>query len=74
VPSNFSYCERWLQGVPVDKVDDQKTSTKEFTNRRKFQIVENDPPMPKLDIIPGAKALEEPVVRRTIRYSEMPLK
>ncbi|KAJ6178882.1 hypothetical protein N7519_009343 [Penicillium mononematosum] len=61
VPSNFSYCERWLQGVPVDKVDDEKTSTKEFTNRRKFQIVENDPPMPKLDIIPGAKALEEPV-------------
>jgi hypothetical protein len=55
-------------------VDDQKTSTKEFTNRRKFQIVENDPPMPKLDIIPGAKALEEPVVRRTIRYSEMLLK
>ncbi|CAG8898963.1 unnamed protein product [Penicillium egyptiacum] len=61
VPSNFSYCERWLQGVPVDKVDDRKASTKEFTNRRKFQIVENDPPMPKLDIIPGAKALEEPV-------------
>ncbi|KAI2720671.1 hypothetical protein CBS147332_3911 [Penicillium roqueforti] len=61
VPSNFSYCERWLQGVPVDKVDDQNTTTKEFTNRRKCQIVENDPPMPKLDIIPGAKALEEPV-------------
>lgn len=61
VPSNFSYCERWLQGVPVDKVNDHNPSTKEFTNRRKFQIVENDPPMPKLDIIPGAKALEEPV-------------
>ncbi|OQE38368.1 hypothetical protein PENCOP_c008G03528 [Penicillium coprophilum] len=61
VPSNFSYCERWLQGVPVDKVNDRSSSTKEFTNRRKFQIVENDPPMPKLDIIPGAKALEEPV-------------
>ncbi|CAI7577963.1 unnamed protein product [Penicillium glandicola] len=61
VPSNFSYCERWLQGVPVDKVSDQNTSTKEFNNRRKFQIVENDPPMPKLDIIPGGKALEEPV-------------
>ncbi|KAJ5210758.1 hypothetical protein N7491_010567 [Penicillium cf. griseofulvum] len=61
VPSNFSYCERWLQGVPVDKVNDQNSSTKEFNNRRKFQIVENDPPMPKLDIIPGAKALDEPV-------------
>ncbi|KAJ5510349.1 hypothetical protein N7453_002452 [Penicillium expansum] len=61
VPSNFSYCERWLQGVPVDKVNDQNPSTKEFTNRRKFQIVENDPPMPKLDIIPGGKALEGPV-------------
>ncbi|KAJ5520128.1 hypothetical protein N7463_000581 [Penicillium fimorum] len=61
VPSNFSYCERWLQGVPVDKVNDRNSSTKEFNNRRKFQIVENDPPMPKLDIIPGAKSLEEPV-------------
>ncbi|KAG0154085.1 hypothetical protein PDIDSM_1465 [Penicillium digitatum] len=60
VPSNFSYCERWLQGVPVDKINDQTPSTKEFTNRRKFQIVENDPPMPQLDIIPGGKALEEP--------------
>jgi hypothetical protein len=62
VPSNFSYCERWLQGVPVDKVNDEDKPAKEFNNRRKFQIVENDPPMPKLDIIPGAKALEEPVV------------
>ncbi|KGO75356.1 hypothetical protein PITC_001560 [Penicillium italicum] len=61
VPSNFSYCERWLQGVPVDKINEQNPSTKEFTNRRKFQIVENDPPMPKLDIIPGGKALEGPV-------------
>lgn len=71
VPSNFSYCERWLKTVPVDKVNDQNTSTKEFTNRRKFQIVENDPPMPKLDIIPGAKALEEPVVSPTIFYCEV---
>lgn len=62
VPSNFSYCERWLQGVPVDKLNDQDAPAKEFNNRRKFQIVENDPPMPKLDIIPGAKALDEPVV------------
>jgi hypothetical protein len=62
VPSNFSYCERWLQGVPVDKVNDEDTPAKELNNRRKFQIVENDPPMPKLDIIPGAKALEAPVV------------
>ncbi|KAJ5816408.1 hypothetical protein N7447_008641 [Penicillium robsamsonii] len=61
VPTNFSYCERWLQGVPVDKVNDRNSSSKEFNNRRKFQIVENDPPMPKLDIIPGAKSLEEPV-------------
>ncbi|KAJ5555111.1 hypothetical protein N7461_003581 [Penicillium sp. DV-2018c] len=61
VPSNFSYCERWLQGVPVDKMNNRDPSIKEFNNRRKFQIVENDPPMPKLDIIPGAKALEEPV-------------
>lgn len=63
VPSNFSYCERWLQCVPTDGVNEPSSPTKEFNNRRKFQIVENDPPMPKLDIIPGAKALEEPVVR-----------
>jgi hypothetical protein len=69
VPSNFSYCERWLQGVPVDKVNDEDTPAKEFNNRRKFQIVENDPPMPKLDIIPGAKALEEPVVSHTLNIT-----
>lgn len=62
VPSNFSYCERWLQCVPTDGVNEERSPMKEFNNRRKFQIVENDPPMPKLDIIPGAKALEEPVV------------
>ncbi|KAJ5357599.1 hypothetical protein N7541_004757 [Penicillium brevicompactum] len=61
VPSNFSYCERWLQCVPTDGVNEESSPMKEFNNRRKFQIVENDPPMPKLDIIPGAKALEEPV-------------
>jgi hypothetical protein len=61
VPSNFSYCERWLQNVPVDRIDDKDTPPR-VVNRRKVQIVENDPPMPKLDIIPGAKALEEPVV------------
>ncbi|KAJ5766870.1 uncharacterized protein N7511_004486 [Penicillium nucicola] len=60
VPSNFSYCERWLQNVPVDRIDDKDTPPR-VVNRRKVQIVENDPPMPKLDIIPGAKALEEPV-------------
>ncbi|KAJ5830509.1 uncharacterized protein N7525_008762 [Penicillium rubens] len=49
------------KGSRLTRWTTQKTSTKEFTNRRKFQIVENDPPMPKLDIIPGAKALEEPV-------------
>ncbi|KAJ5624553.1 hypothetical protein N7510_000862 [Penicillium lagena] len=60
VPSNFSYCERWLQCVPHDMLDDQDEHPPEF-NRRKFRIVENDPPMPKLDIIPGAKVLDEPV-------------
>jgi len=66
VPSNFSYCERWLKCVPFDKFNDDDTPAKEFNNRRKFQIVENDPPMPELDIIPGAKALEEPVVSHTL--------
>ncbi|KAJ5119122.1 Glucose-methanol-choline oxidoreductase [Penicillium atrosanguineum] len=61
VPTNFSYCQTWLQGVPFEAGEDKDQAPKEF-NRRKFQIVETDPPMPKLDIIPGAKALEEPVV------------
>lgn len=61
VPTNFSYCQTWLQGVPCEAGEDKDEAPKEF-NRRKFQIVETDPPMPKLDIIPGAKALEEPVV------------
>lgn len=61
VPSNFSYCERWLQCVPHDMLEGQDDHPPEF-NRRKFRIVENDPPMPKLDIIPGAKVLDEPVV------------
>lgn len=60
IPSNFSYCETWLQGVPLDPLD-KDDSPKEF-NRRKFQIIEQDPPMPKLDIIPGARTLDEPVV------------
>jgi hypothetical protein len=61
VPTNFSYCQTWLQGVPCEVGEDKDQTPKEF-NRRKFQIVETDPPMPKLDITPGAKALEEPVV------------
>ncbi|KAJ6112166.1 hypothetical protein N7523_008227 [Penicillium sp. IBT 18751x] len=61
VPTNFSYCQTWLQGVPFEAGEDKDQAPKEF-NRRKFQIVETDPPMPKLDFIPGSKALEEPVV------------
>lgn len=61
IPSNFSYCERWLQRVPLESWDDKDGLPPEF-NWRKFQIVQQDPPMPKLDIIPGAKALDEPVV------------
>lgn len=61
IPANFSYCQTWLQGVPFDPADDKDNTPKEF-NRRKFQIIEKDPPMPKIDIIPGAKALDEPVV------------
>lgn len=62
VPSNFSYCERWLQGVPTDRMNNETAPTTEFNNRRKFQIVENDPPLPELDIIPEAKTVQAPVV------------
>lgn len=62
VPSNFSYCERWLQGVPTDRMNNETAPTTELNNRRKFQIVENDPPLPELDIIPEAKTVQAPVV------------
>lgn len=68
IPTNFSYCQTWLQGVPFDSVNDKENTSKEF-NRRKFQIVEKDPPMPELDIIPGAKALDEPVVSIDLFFS-----
>ncbi|KAJ5161250.1 hypothetical protein N7492_006642 [Penicillium capsulatum] len=62
IPSNLSYCERWLQGVPLDPQRDKEENPK-TSNRRKFQIVEKDPPMLKPDDNPGAKALQQPVVR-----------
>ncbi|KAJ5111499.1 hypothetical protein N7532_002034 [Penicillium argentinense] len=61
IPSNFSYCKTWLQGVPLDPLEDQEDENPRVSNRRKFQIIEKDPPMPPLDVIPGAKALDEPV-------------
>lgn len=61
IPSNLSYCETWLQNVPLDPQRDKEDNPKTF-NRRKVQIVETDPPMPKPDIVPGVNALEQPVV------------
>ncbi|KAJ5594045.1 uncharacterized protein N7459_000253 [Penicillium hispanicum] len=61
IPSNLAYCETWLQGVPLDPLDDKDDNPSQFNRRRKCQIVEKDPPMPKFDISPGARALDEPV-------------
>ncbi|KAJ5965708.1 hypothetical protein N7481_012422 [Penicillium waksmanii] len=61
VPNNFSYCKTWLQGVPLESPNGIQNENPRVSNRRKFQIVEKDPPMPSLDAIPGAKALDEPV-------------
>jgi hypothetical protein len=62
VPNNFSYCKTWLQGVPLESPNGIQNENPRVSNRRKFQIIEKDPPMPSLDAIPGAKALDEPVV------------
>ena len=61
IPSNLAYCETWLKGVPLDPLAGKDENFRD-TNRRKVQIVEQDPPMPKLDIIPRAKTLDEPLV------------
>ncbi|KAJ5884839.1 hypothetical protein N7495_009349 [Penicillium taxi] len=61
IPSNLAYCETWLQNVPYDPLDDKEQQPKEFTNRRKVQIVEQGPPMPVLSDLPTPKALEAPV-------------
>ncbi|OQE29872.1 hypothetical protein PENSTE_c002G09733 [Penicillium steckii] len=61
IPNNFSYCKTWLQGVPLDSPNGIQDKVPQVSNRRKFQIVEKDPPMPSLDAIPGAKALQGPV-------------
>ncbi|RJE24843.1 hypothetical protein PHISCL_02797 [Aspergillus sclerotialis] len=45
LPSNLSYCETWLQGVPVEMMDAGGLNSKdEFANRRKFQIIQKSPP------------------------------
>jgi hypothetical protein len=59
-----------LQGVPHDPLD-KDDNPKEF-NRRKFQIIEQDPPMPKLEIIPGARTLDEPVVSLILHNTNRP--
>ncbi|KAJ6114498.1 hypothetical protein N7486_000276 [Penicillium sp. IBT 16267x] len=63
IPSNLAYCETWLKGVPFDPISGKDENIRE-SNRRKVQIVEQDPPlpMPKIDFIPGMKSLDEPLV------------
>ncbi|KAJ5730583.1 uncharacterized protein N7483_005091 [Penicillium malachiteum] len=60
IPSNLAYCETWLKGVPFDPMTGKDENVKE-SNRRKVQIVEQDPPVPKVDFIPGMKSLDEPL-------------
>lgn len=67
IPSNLAYCETWLKGVPFDPLSGKDENIRE-SNRRKVQIVEQDPPlpMPKIDFIPGMKSLDEPLVSNTL--------
>lgn len=61
LPSNLSYCETWLQGVPVEMMDAGGQNSKdEFANRRKFQIIQKSPPpsVESFDVV----ASDEPVV------------
>ncbi|EAU30893.1 conserved hypothetical protein [Aspergillus terreus NIH2624] len=41
--SNLSYCERWLQGAPIEPIDENRENARELS-RRKYQIVQNSPP------------------------------
>ncbi|KAF7712918.1 Uncharacterized protein PECH_002340 [Penicillium ucsense] len=59
VPTNFSYCETWLQSVPHNRLDRQDHPRE--SNRRKCQIIEQDPPMPIFNWYPETRTLDEPV-------------
>lgn len=69
--SNLAYCETWLKGVPLDPQIEKNQNIKEH-NRRKIQIVEQDPPMPKLDLNSGVKTLDAPVVSISHRAKQSP--
>lgn len=70
IPSNLAYCETWLKGVPLDPMTGKDENIKE-SNRRKVQIVEQDPPVPKVDFIPGMKRLDAALVSSTIAFSRV---
>ncbi|KAJ6157658.1 hypothetical protein N7470_005250 [Penicillium chermesinum] len=57
ISSNLAYCETWLKGVPLDPMIGKSPNDKEH-NRRKIQIVEQDPPHAKIRV----KTLQAPVV------------
>lgn len=59
-PSNLSYCERWLQGVPTEEVVGVKDAKLKESNRRKFQIVQKRTPPPLR--IETRRAPDEPLV------------
>lgn len=67
VPANLSYCETWLQGVPLSTPDRLDGKTKEM-NRRKCQIVQQGRKPVNLRIDTQI-ANQQPVVR----YSSLPL-
>lgn len=54
-PGDLTYCESWLQGVPLETPDRNDDKAREI-NRRKFQIVQQiDEPLPPHPGIQGRK-------------------
>ncbi|KAL4892951.1 hypothetical protein BDV59DRAFT_208094 [Aspergillus ambiguus] len=68
--SNLSYCEKWLQGAPIETIDENGENSREL-NRRKFQIVQNSPP--PLDRKREAKSTsDEPVMFASVASKSKP--
>ena len=57
---NLSYCETWLQGVPVGRLDTHVPSKEEVANRRKCQIFQKSPTIAAEEF--HLRASQEPVV------------
>ncbi|KAF9888384.1 hypothetical protein FE257_008662 [Aspergillus nanangensis] len=69
--TSLSYCETWLQGAPVDMVDEKGTKSREV-NRRKCQIVQQSPPPPARKREVKSHQLDDPVMFASVASKSKP--